>query len=185
MIITDYKHVSQLLKDGNVGLVPADTVYGISCLTSNKEGVERIYEIKGRDKDKPFILLLPAAESLLEFGIDMNNAHLKQAVEKYWPGPTSLIIECPDETLTYLHRGKKSLAFRVPNKLALLDLLKETGPIVSTSANISDNNTVITAQEAQKTFGDLLDFYLDGGEMNGSPSRVVRITENGEVLIRE
>jgi L-threonylcarbamoyladenylate synthase len=184
MFTNNYLRAVKLLKEGKVGVIPADTVYGISCLASDPLGVARIYEIKGRDHNKPFIILIPSVTSLRTFGIDIENTHLKQAFEKHWPGPTSLVLNCPNPELEYLHRGLGSLAFRLPDDTKLLELLRETGPIVSTSANPSEKSPATTPEQAQKIFGSTIDFYLGGGVKDGTLSRVIKIDENGEQILR-
>lgn len=182
MIITDYKKAAELLKDKKVGVVPSDTLYGFSCSAFCKECVERIYRIKNRDFDKPFIILVPDIESLSEFGVDILESF--RVLEKYWPGPVSIVLNCSSEEFSYLHRGMRTLAFRLPNDKKLLALLKETGPIVSTSLNVSGEVPIEDIKTANELFDEKVDFYLDIGKRRGSPSKIIKISEGKEIVVR-
>lgn len=186
MVITSYDQAAKYLLEGRVGLVPADTIYGISCLITDKSAVERIYFIKGRDKDKPFIILIPDVNLLREFKI---SPELINKAKDYWPGRNTLVFDLKDgdirEKYYYLHRGTNSLGFRVPDVDKLAELLKLIGPIVSTSANVSYTDHVTTIEEARKIFGDKLDFYLDVGELKGSPSRVYKVGSYSVEILRK
>ena len=182
MVIKSYEEAAKLLKTEEVGVIPSDTLYGFSCSAFCKKCVERIYRIKNRDFDKPFIILIPSIESLSRFNIDITTN--REVLEKHWPGPVSIILDCPSEELSYLHRGTKTLAFRMPKNEKLVDLLKESGPIVSTSLNISGEDPVENIKDAEKLFGKKVDFYLDRGIRTGKPSKIIKMEDGKEIIIR-
>lgn len=183
-IVNDYQTAADLIKSNNIGIIPTDTIYGISCLAFSKENVEKIYEIKGRDYSKPFIILISKTHDLERFGVSLTENE-KTILEKYWPEPVSIILEIKDENLSYLHRGKKSLAFRLPNDEKLISILDETGPIVSTSANISNEPPINSLEEAKKWFAQKIDFILDVGPLpERKPSRIIEIKNGIENIIR-
>ena len=182
MVIKSYEKAAMLLRSKKVGVVPSDTLYGFSCSAFCKECVERIYRIKNRDFDKPFIILIPDIESLSEFGVDIEVN--REILEKYWPGPVSIILDCKSEKFSYLHRGMRTLAFRVPSDQQLQNLLKETGPIVSTSLNVSGEYPVEDIKTANELFDEKVDFYLDVGTKTGSPSKIIKMEGGKEVVIR-
>jgi L-threonylcarbamoyladenylate synthase len=183
VITKDWEKTANLLNNGKVGIIPTDTIYGISCPASQKELVERIYKIKARGYNKPFIILISSKEELNKFEINTikNNG---EVFNKYWPGPVSIILDVNRGKYRYLHRGTKTLVFRVPKHAKLIELLKKTGPLVSTSANISENIPVKCIGEAEKIFGNKLDFYLDAGYLNNPPSKIVRIVDDKEIIVR-
>jgi L-threonylcarbamoyladenylate synthase len=79
----------------------------------NKETVERVYKVRKRERTKPFIVLISDFEDLKIFGIKLKPFQ-KNLIKKFWPGPYSLIFDCKSKKFEYLHRGKQSLALRVP-----------------------------------------------------------------------
>lgn len=171
--------ISEKLLSGSVGIMPSDTVYGIFACALNKSAVERIYSIKKRDLDKPFIVLISDISNLELFGIKASDYQSK-FVNKYWPGPLSLIFDCKNPKFEYLHRGTNSLAIRMPKDDWLLNILRKSGPLVAPSANLQDSPTVKNIGEAVEIFADAVDFYVDGGEIAGVPSTLVKF--NGDKL---
>lgn len=172
--------IVEKLLDGKVGVIPTDTVYGIVGLALNPQAVEEIYELRKRNKDKPMIILISDFKDLDKFEVK-----IPQQVRKLWPGPISIILPCPSEKFAYLHRGKKTLAFRMPKESWLLDLLKETGPLVAPSANIEGQLVSETIKDAKKYFGNQVTFYIDKGKIQAKPSTLIEITNGNIKVLRQ
>jgi L-threonylcarbamoyladenylate synthase len=170
----------QILKNKGVGIIPTDTMYGIVGSALSEDVVERIYKLKERDAKKPFIILISSMDDIETFKIDKEKN--KQLLNQLWPGKISIILPCPYEEFSYLHRGQNKVAFRLPDKKDLLEILKETGPLVAPSANYEGMEPARTSKEAKKYFGDKIDFYLDGGKIESLPSTLVEI-DNGKLNI--
>ncbi|MCL5784954.1 MAG: L-threonylcarbamoyladenylate synthase [Patescibacteria group bacterium] len=171
--------IIRFLKEGKIGVLPTDTLYGIVGSALNKEVVEKIYNIKGRTKNKPLIILISSLGDLNIFQIQLSDK-IKAFLEDIWPNPISIILPCPSENFFYLHRGTKTLAFRIPNKPNLLQLLKKTGPLVAPSANPENRPPVQTLEETKQYFGEKVDFYLDGGKLLSQPSTLIKV-DNGKI----
>ena len=180
---TDLSLISQNLLFGSVGIMPSDTVYGIFARALNSASVERIYSIKKRDLNKPFIILISDISDLDTLGIKLSDRQFS-FVNKYWPGPLSLIFDCKDSKLEYLHRRTNSLAIRLPKDDWLRSLIKITGPLVAPSANLQNFPTVKIIDEAVNIFGDKVDFYVNGGICEGKPSTLVRFNNNKFEVLR-
>jgi L-threonylcarbamoyladenylate synthase len=171
--------VVRLLKNGAVGVMPSDTIYGLSARTLDKAVVEKLYKLKDRSSSKPFIILISNLEMLDLLSIPKNEV---EARKKYWPGSVTLICSAP-QSPEWLHRGLKTLAIRWPDHKELLELINQVGPIISTSANIEGQIPARSANEAKAIFGDKLDFYIDAGELpNSLPSTIVK-SVNGELRV--
>jgi L-threonylcarbamoyladenylate synthase len=170
--------VEWLLKNGAVGFMPSDTIYGLSCKAMDEEAVSRIYELKKRDVNKPSIVLIADLEQLTELSVDKAQAEL---VKKYWPGPLSLEFSAPDSFL-WLHRGTNAFAIRMPGNEELRNLISKVGPIVSTSANIQGTEPAKSVEEAKKYFGNKVDFYIDVGVINNPPSTLV-VARSGKLVV--
>lgn len=171
--------VVELLKSGDVGFMPSDTIYGLSCQALNESAVERLHRIKGRDKNKPFVVLISEIKMFDLLGVSYNK--VITTVEKYWPGPLSVIFPAPKAPV-WLHRGTKTLAIRSPDNKDLRDLINKVGPLISTSANPKDRPPASSVAEAKKYFGDKLDFYVDTGKRKAIASTIVR-AENGKLVV--
>jgi L-threonylcarbamoyladenylate synthase len=175
------ENLVKVLVDGGVVVMPTDTLYGIVGVASNKNTVERIYEVRKRKPEKPCIILISDFSEVEKFGVTIS-AEQKKIMETY-PAPVSVVLDCPSDEFEYLHRGTQSLAFRVPANRELRDLFSKTGPLVAPSANTEGNTPSKNIQEAKEYFGNQVDLYIDGGEISGSASKVIRLHEDGSVTI--
>lgn len=186
------KNISDILKSGGIGVLPTDTIYGLVGSALNKKTVERIYKVKRKSKEKKFIILISSLRDLKQFGIKLDkntNKYLKQI----WPNKVSVILPCLNKKFYYLHRGSNSLAFRLPTKKTLLNLIQKTGPLVAPSANLEGKPHAKTIKEAIKYFGSrvypergrMADFYVDGGRIIGKPSTLISIIDGRVVVLRK
>jgi L-threonylcarbamoyladenylate synthase len=171
---------TKVIKDGGIAVFPTDTVYGIGCDPFNKNAVDRIYEIKKRDKKKPFPILTHSmgfASEIVEF-----DKISKKIAEKFWPGPLTIILKLKDKTLKETLGLDEKIAIRVPNNKCLLNILKNSKFLVGTSANLSGEKSFTISQECyQKVTG--YDVFVDGGDIeNKGESTIVEI-ENGFPII--
>lgn len=177
------KKLVALLKGGAIGAIPTDTIYGISCSALSRSAVERVYAIRGRERTKPFIILISSLDDLALFGI-RPSPETHDILLSLWPAPVSVVLSCPGKKFSYLHRGTKTLAFRVPDNASLRTLLKKTGPLITTSANLAEEKPATTIAQAKKYFQGRIDFYVDVGKKSGSPSSIIRIGGDGITLLR-
>ncbi len=176
--------VITILKKGGIGVMPTDTIYGIVGSALNSEVVEKIYKLRKRSKDKPMIILISSILDLEKFNIRLSQRQ-KEFLEKNWPNPLSIILPCNSSKFEYLHRGKKSLAFRMPDKKDLLEILKQAGPLVAPSANFEGEQPAENISEAKKYFADNIDFYIDEGTVLGSASTLVDFSSDSVVVVRQ
>ena len=174
--------IIKIIKNGGVGVIPTDTIYGIVGSVFSKQAVGRIYKIKNRPDNSPFIILISSLKDLENFNIKINK-EMAKILEKFWPGKVSIIFPCNLSKYKYLHRGTKSLAFRLPDKKTLIELIKKTGPIVAPSANLSNEKPAENIKEARKYFRDSIDFYLSGGTLKSKPSVLIRLENDNEIKI--
>jgi L-threonylcarbamoyladenylate synthase len=169
-----YKKIySNIIKSNGVGVIPTDTLYGIVCSAFSEMTVEKVYDLKKRNKDKPVIILIYDISDLEKFNINIS-PDLIRKLEKYWPGPNSILLPCDSAKFNYLHRGTNYIAFRIPKNKELLNFLKKSGPIIAPSANTEGSKPAENIEEAKKYFGDNVDFYIDGGILNGKSSRLIK-----------
>lgn len=167
---------------GSVGIIPTDTVYGIVARAADQDAVNRLYELKQRE-NKPGTLIAANIDQLEELGV---KRRYLTAVQQFWPGAVSVIIPCSNPDLVYLHKGKMSLAIRIPDDKKLSELLLRTGPLITSSANKPGEPTANTIQAAKEIFSENVDFYEDGGDLsNHKPSTVIRIIDDAIEVLRE
>ena len=168
---TTWEEAARRLASGEVGVIPTDTLYGIVGSALKPATIERIYDLRKRERDKPLIVLISDWTDFDRFQIVIpDRTHI--LLNKIWPGPVSVIVSAGSPALAYLHRGTNSIAFRMPAKPALRECLKQTGPLVAPSANLAGEASAVTAQEAYEHFGDQV-FYVDEGTLDNPASALV------------
>lgn len=170
----------KLLQSGAVGVLPTDTLYGLVCRAADEQAAAHLYSLKKRE-NKPGTVIAADIEQLVALGLKQR--YLK-AVQHFWPGPVSIIIAV-EQGLDYLHQGLYGLAVRLPASDELQDLLKRSGPLLTTSVNQPGEPPASTLAEAQAYFGDTVDFYADGGDLSGrQPSTLIRIVDDAIEVLR-
>jgi L-threonylcarbamoyladenylate synthase len=177
----DDPRLAQLLKEGAVGVLPTDTVYGVVGQATRPEAAQRVYAAKEREH-KPGTVIAADIDQLVALGI---KRRYLTPVAEYWPGAISVIIPCGPE-LEYLHLGLVSLAVRIPNDAELLKLLRETGPLLTSSANLTGKPTAADIEQAKAYFNGNVDFYVEGGDLSGrAPSTIIRIIDDEIEVLRQ
>lgn len=168
------------IMDGGVVVFPTDTVYGMGCDPYNKKSVDRIYQIKGRPKTKPFPVLaysFDEVSKIVEFDTDS-----KKIAEKFWPGPLTLILKLRDEKLKESLNLKEKIAVRVPNNQCLLNLLKYSKLLVGTSANLSGDSSFTRSKDCFQNIKNF-DVFLDGGDIKPHGESTILEIDQGKPII--
>lgn len=173
--------IVMLLRQGKVGVIPTDTIYGLAARAEDQAATARLYQLKHR-KHKPGTVLAANIDQLIQLGAD--ESMLRQ-VQHLWPNPISVVIPASPD-LAYLDQNKGDLAVRIPANQGLRRLLLQTGPLLTSSANPPGEPPAATVAEAQTYFGDQASFYADGGELgNRPPSTVVRVVDGKITVLRQ
>lgn len=180
---TDLSKAIPTIVGGDIAVIPTDTIYGIVAQATNPSAVQKIYDVKQRNPSKPFIILISSLDDLKLFEIPLSKT-VNDLLDTYWPGPVSIILDCPNPQFEYLHRGTDALAFRLPQNEKIRQLIKVTGPLVAPSANPEGLPTATNISEAKAYFDGRITCYIEG-DVNTNPSKIIRITGDGsEEIIR-
>jgi L-threonylcarbamoyladenylate synthase len=164
---------AKMLRSGGVIAFPTDTVYGLGASADDDLATRRIYQIKGRPKGMPLILMV-AAESQLE-GLVHVDSRAEAMMRRWWPGPLTLVLHAI---------GGGTLGVRIPKHDVALELLRHAGPLMTTSANLHGDDPVTSAAEAEKLAGVMA--VLDGGLVSGgAASSVLDLTGPEPHVLRE
>jgi L-threonylcarbamoyladenylate synthase len=164
---------AQFLRSGGIVAFPTDTVYGIGADASDELAQRRIYQIKGRPVGMPLILMA-AAESQLAGWVHLDS-RAETIIRRWWPGPLTVILHA---------LGGGTLGVRIPNHEVALELLRASGPLMTTSANLHGKDPAMTAGEAGELPG--LIAILDGGPApGGTASTVLDLTGPEPHILRE
>lgn len=173
-----------LIKSGGVVIYPTDTIYGIGCDPYNDSAVKRIFTIKGRDEKKPLPILTSSigeAERIVSLGRTG-----RMLAEKYWPGALTIVAPIIDYRISpRVIAGSSSLAVRVPANNCVLLLLHHCIYLVGTSANLSGERTMKSAQEVLNSGLEGYDALLDGGTVDKGVESTIVSVEGKPKILRE
>jgi len=151
------------LKGEKIIALPTETVYGLACLYNSKKAIEALYELKGRPSNKAMTINLAQSKEITTF-LAKDIPGLSTLIEAFWPGPLTVVVPIKkDIVLPEMCGGKNLCGFRVPDHPLTLSVLKEVGPIVLPSANMSGEPPATSAREVCAIFGEHFP-VLDGGE---------------------
>lgn len=177
----------KILKQGGVVFLSTDTIPGFSCCAFNRLAVEKIYQIKKRNPKSPFIVLVANEEQIEDLGLILSQTE-KKMLNGSLGRPTSVVAGIKDkekrDRFFFLHRGTYYLAVRLIKQNPLRQIILQTGPLVSTSANREGESPILNSTAAEKVFGKKIDYYCEVNEKQekAMPSLLVKV-ENGKVNI--
>lgn len=163
------ERAADLIIEGDIFAYPTNTVYGLGGDPLNVEVVNRIFDIKLRNKEKGFPVLVSDLEEAKKIG--EFNFIATQIAEKFWPGQVTVVVKKKLNSVPKELTGNKTtIALRVPENevvLTILNILKDRGVfggIIGTSANISDEENIIRGEDISNLFFGQIDLILDAGE---------------------
>lgn len=160
-----FEKVVSALEAGNVVAIPTDTVYGLVADATNKEAVQKIFELKKRSPEKALGIFVSSIPMLEEYA--QMPPEYYDGLSKLWPGPLTAILKSRNILPTILHRSMPNIGVRIPNNVFLLEIIRRVGkPLVQTSANISGESELTTAADIARVF-DMqsdLQYIIDAGE---------------------
>ena len=142
-----------VLRAGALVVIPTDTVYGVAAMPGIPGGIEAIFRAKGRPEDKALPILGATVESLAKVVVFDERAHV--LAERFWPGPLTLVLSAWS-VFRYDLGGSdpETIAVRIPSSGVALELLRMTGPLAVTSANISGEEPATSIEEARSALGE-------------------------------
>ena len=173
----------KVLKGGGIIAFPTDTFYGLGANPYNTEAVDKIYSIKGRDPEKPLLLLIDSIVKLDGLVEEVSEASTK-LIESFWPGPLTMLFKPKSTVPKNITTGL--IGIRQPGKAITRKILAELNyPLTAPSANISGEDPTTTAEQVKDHLGNKVDLILDAGICKGGkPSTLVDSTQTPVRLLR-
>lgn len=184
--MTDLNRAVAVLNNGGVVAFPTETYYGLAVDPLNPLALNHLFALKQRDIAKPILTLVDNRESLTYLVHEVPIVY-SQLMEKFWPGPLTLIFQAKIDIPTLLTAGTSTIGVRQSSHPFARQLLRAFGrPITATSANISGHDAATDAYEVKANFGTQIDMVFDGGKAPGVlGSTIVGLDGNQLKLIRE
>ena len=169
---------------GELVVLPTDTVYGLGADAFSPAAVQRMLVAKGRGRDMPSPVLVGSARAAAALVEDLG-PYGQVLIDEFWPGGLTIVCRAARTLHWDLGDTKGTVAIRMPQDPLALELLKETGPMAVSSANLTGKPSPATAAEARDQLGESVAVYLDGGTaIGGVASTIVDLTGNQPRLLR-
>lgn len=173
------------VRRGQLVILPTDTVYGVAADAFDAESVQRLLDAKGRGRDMPPPVLISAVTTLDALTTDLPG-WVNGLVEHYWPGPLTIVCRQQPSLRWDLGDSRGTVAVRMPDHKAALDLLSRTGPLAVSSANTTGQPAATDADAAEEMLGWAAEVLLDGGPSSGvAASTIVDCTGTHPRILRE
>jgi len=163
------KEIVEKIKKGKIFIYPTDTIYGIGCDASNASAVDKVKEIKVRDKDRPLSVIAPSVDWIKEHCIVDSGLNL----DNYLPGAYTVILKKKDPEFLKSVSAGDSLGVRIPDS-EFCDLIRSSGlAFVTTSVNLSGEPFAVEIEEVSPDILEKVDVVIDEGRLSGKPSILV------------
>ncbi len=173
------------VRKGQVVVLPTDTVYGVGCDAFDAAAVTAVLAAKGRGRDMPPPVLIPAARTALGLATEIPD-YATTLMDRFWPGPLTLVLKAHTSLQWDLGDTNGTVALRMPSDEIALQLLADVGPMAVTSANSTGSPAARTVDEALAMLGESVAIFLDGGRSAGDgPSTIIDCTGLAPVTLRE
>jgi len=161
------KNLNKEILKGKLFIYPTDTIYGLGCNAENKDSVEKIKQIKQRDKDKPLSVIAPSIDWIKE------NLIVDLDLEKYFPGPYTIILKKKNPKFLEIVSNKESLGVRIPNHEFTRKIQESGVPFITTSVNMSGEPFITKISDINADILEEVDHIIDYGELSGTPSTII------------
>ncbi len=173
----------EVLRDGGLIIYPTDTVYGLGCDLYNKHAIERIYEIKHRDKKQPLSFVCADLKDISRYALVTDYAY--RTMKRLLPGPYTFILQASRLVPKIILPKRQTTGIRVPDNRICLMLVQEFGqPIISTSVESHDGELMSDPREIAEQYGKRVDIILDGGVIAPEPSSVISLVDDVIEVLR-
>jgi tRNA threonylcarbamoyl adenosine modification protein (Sua5/YciO/YrdC/YwlC family) len=170
---------------GDLVVLPTDTVYGLAADAFSADAVQRLVAAKGRGREMPPPVLIGAPATLEALAADVPT-WLRAMTAELWPGPLTVICREQPSLNWDLGDTRGTVAVRVPNDDVALAVLKATGPLAVSSANLTGEPPATTIDQAERMLGDAVAVYLDAGTSPGGvASTILDVTAATPRVLRE
>ena len=171
--------LAAMINRGAIGVIPTDTVYGLVAQASSQAAIAKMYAVKKREHQAG-TTIGASVEQFVALGFP--TAPL-MAAQQYWPASLSVVVNATNVP-SYLKMERTSLPVRIPSPADLLTLLRQTGALMTSSANKPGEPTATDIKSAIAYFGDSVDFYVDAGDLGiRPPSTIIEFGPNQQLII--
>ena len=174
--------LAETLRSGGLAILPTDTIYGIHCVALDERAVSRLVLAKQRPTAQPLVVLASGVDSLTKLGV-VEAERWAQALGRIWPAPLTAIL--PIRNALPPSAGRRTLAIRVPDLAWLREIIALSGPLASSSVNLSGERAVYSTKEIPREVLDSIDLICEQGVLKARASTIVDFTAGEPRIVRE
>ena len=176
--------VAEILRQGGIIAYPTDTTYGIGSSIFSKRSIDRIYQLKQREKKKPFSFICADLSEVARYAKVSNYAF--KILKRFLPGPYTFVLDSSSIVPDLLTTKQKTVGIRIPSNRICLAIVTELGhPIVTTSANLSGEEPIGDPFLIDEVLGKQLDMVIDGGVLSPDVSSVISLIGDIPEVLRK
>ena len=172
------------LENGGAVVLPTETVYGLFAKALDEKAVDHVYQLKCRPRDKALNLNVASLDDILNFSRNQPT-YLQQLVESFLPGPLTIILEANDKVPYWVNSNLTTVGFRMPSHPVTLELIREFGPLIGPSANISGHTSGVSFKEILKDFDQVVLGLEDDVFLTGQDSTILDLSGDKVKILRQ
>lgn len=173
------------IKSGNLVITPTDTIYGILADATNITAINKVFDCKGRDKNKALILIVDSIDMLKEYTQNISPLE-EEIINKYLPGKLTILLNKNSKVFDEVTGGSKLVGIRIPDNKDLIEIIKNVGkPLISTSANISGKEAITNPSKIEPELLSYISYVEDQGTITSEASSLIKIEDNKIEILRE
>ena len=176
--------IKQELEKGGAVVLPTETVYGLFAKALDEKAVDHVYQLKRRPRDKALNLNVASLDDILNFSKNQPPC-LQQLVKSFLPGPLTIILEANDKVPYWVNSDLTTVGFRMPSHPVTLELIREFGPLIGPSANISGQDSGVTYKEILQDFNQNVLGLEDDAFLTGQDSTIIDLSGSKVKILRQ
>ena len=176
--------IKKELENGGAVVLPTETVYGLFAKALDKKAVDHVYQLKCRPRDKALNLNVTSLDDILNFSKNQP-PYLNKLVESFLPGPLTIILEANDKVPYWVNSDLPTVGFRMPSHPVTLELIREFGPLIGPSANISGKSSGVTFRKILHDFDQEVLGLEDDAFLTGQDSTILDLSGDKVKILRQ
>ena len=176
--------IKQELEKGGAVVLPTETVYGLFAEALSEKAVDHVYQLKRRPRDKALNLNVASLDDILNFSKNQP-PYLQKLVDGFLPGPLTIILEANDKVPYWVNSDLTTVGFRMPSHPVTLELIREFGPLIGPSANISGQDSGVTYKEILQDFNQNVLGLEDDAFLTGQDSTIIDLSCSKVKILRQ
>lgn len=174
--------ICDVIQKGGIVAFPTETVYGVGIHFNDEEALERLMEAKNRDYSKAITLMVADKADISQYAYISPQA--QKMINQFMPGMITLIFKKKESVRDSMTNGKSTIGIRIPDSEFVLSLLKKVGPMLVTSANLSQHSNTTSTQEVLNQLDGRIDLVVDGRTSDNIASTVVDVSQDEIKILR-